>query len=190
MLEGEACDRKEVLSWRGGIYSISRGCIRHYGPAYSRWMFLLVGLSKERPILGDHPKAHILDFMKSGGFHADIMKSGKFHVKSKDHLQGIVTLWFKLCRASKCTLLFCTCISYFSKIHNHLFHVQDIQVLALLVVIMLYSIDWSFERKTYTWWSPKSSHSWFHEIWRISGEIHQISHMKSARFRKTNCQEW
>ena len=55
---------------------------------------------------------------------------------------------------------------------------------------------WSFDRKTYTWSSPKSSHSWnppdfmkssrfHHEIWRISvksmksgrlsGEIQQIS---------------
>ena len=32
----------------------------------------MFGLSKERPILGDHPKAHI-------------MKSGGFHVKSKRH---------------------------------------------------------------------------------------------------------
>ena len=30
-------------------------------------------------------------------------------------------------------------------------------------VYLHYSLDlfdWSFERKTYTWWSPKSSHSW------------------------------
>ena len=67
----------------------------------------MFGLSKERPILGDHPKAHIheiwrilcgfqvkpagfcADFMKSGGFHlksagfhADFMKSTRFQVKS------------------------------------------------------------------------------------------------------------
>ena len=49
----------------------------------------LIGLSKERPTLGDHPKAHILDFMKSGGFHVksarfhvDFMKSSRFQVKS------------------------------------------------------------------------------------------------------------
>ena len=41
-----------------------------------------IGLSKERPILADHPKAHILDFMKSGGFRTDFMKSGGFQVKS------------------------------------------------------------------------------------------------------------
>ena len=35
---------------------------------------------------------------------------------------------------------------------------------------------WSFERKSYTWWSPKSSHSWFHEIRQISGEIHWITY--------------
>ena len=52
----------------------------------------LIGLSKERPILGHHAKAHIL---KSGGFH---LKSGGFHVKSKDHLQGIVTLCFRFVR--------------------------------------------------------------------------------------------
>ena len=39
-----------------------------------------------------------MDFMKSGGFHTDFMKSGRFHVKSKDLLQGIVTLClFYLC---------------------------------------------------------------------------------------------
>ena len=45
----------------------------------------IFGLSKEGPILGDHPKAHILDFMKSGGFqvkyarfHTDVIKSGRF----------------------------------------------------------------------------------------------------------------
>ena len=42
----------------------------------------IFGLSKERPILGDHPKAHILDFMKYGRFHMDFMKSGGFQVKS------------------------------------------------------------------------------------------------------------
>ena len=30
--------------------------------------------------------------MKSTRFHVDFMKSGRFHVKSKDLLQGIVTL--------------------------------------------------------------------------------------------------
>ena len=35
-----------------------------------------------------------MDFMKSSGFHTDFMKSGGFHVKSKDLLQGIVTLCF------------------------------------------------------------------------------------------------
>ena len=58
----------------------------------------LVGLSKERPILGHHAKANILKsggfHVKSAGFHADFMKSARFHVKSKDHLQGIVTLCF------------------------------------------------------------------------------------------------
>ena len=34
----------------------------------SRAVFIF-GLSKERPILDHHAKAHILDFMKSGGFH-------------------------------------------------------------------------------------------------------------------------
>ena len=32
--------------------------------------------------------------VKSGRFHVDFMKSTGFHVKSKDHLQGIVTLCF------------------------------------------------------------------------------------------------
>ena len=39
----------------------------------------LFGLSKERPILDHHAKAHILDFMKS-------MKSGGFQVKSTQNL--------------------------------------------------------------------------------------------------------
>ena len=42
----------------------------------------VIGLSKERPILDHHAKAHILDFMKSGGFHTDFMKSDGFQVKS------------------------------------------------------------------------------------------------------------
>ena len=38
---------------------------------YKIWVNLVtvIGLSKERPILDHHAKAHILDFMKSGGFH-------------------------------------------------------------------------------------------------------------------------
>ena len=47
----------------------------------------LVGLSFfERPILGDHAKAHLCgfqwnpaDFVKYSRFHADFMKSGRFH---------------------------------------------------------------------------------------------------------------
>ena len=81
------------------------------------WCENLIGLSKERPILGDHPKAHIheirwilrnladftwnlVDFMKSGRFH---MKSSGFHVKStyktyksnisRKTLQFYVVLW-------------------------------------------------------------------------------------------------
>ena len=58
------------------------------------WFLLIFGLSKERPILGDHLKAHIheiwriscsrfhADFMKSSRFCADFMKSGEFQVKS------------------------------------------------------------------------------------------------------------
>ena len=56
-------------------------------PLYYRQMF---GHSKERPILGDHPKAHIHEIrqiscgfhVKSGRFHADFMKSGRFQVRS------------------------------------------------------------------------------------------------------------
>ena len=58
---------------------------------------ILIGLSKERPILGDHPKAHILEIwrisleiwqiscgfqVKSSRLHVDFMKSGRFHMKS------------------------------------------------------------------------------------------------------------
>ena len=77
---------------------------------------------------------------------------------------------------------------------------------SILRKLKIYLFGWSFERKTYTWWSPKSSHSWFHEIWRIlcgfhmkssrfheiwqiSCEIRQIScgfHMKSGRFHETH----
>ena len=68
---------------------------------------VIFGLSKERPIFGDNPKAHNfkirriscrfheiqqiscgfheirqfhVDFTKSGGFHADFTKSSRFHV--------------------------------------------------------------------------------------------------------------
>ena len=44
---------------------------------------LLLGLSKERPILDHHAKAHILDFMKSGGFQIRRI--------SKDQLPGMVS---------------------------------------------------------------------------------------------------
>ena len=62
---------------------------------------LFIGLSKERPILDHHAKAHILDFMKSGGFRTDFMKSGGFHTDftpetrrishMKDQLPGMVS---------------------------------------------------------------------------------------------------
>ena len=124
---------------------LNNACIFH--------LLSLIGLSKERPILGHHANAHIFEirrisceihpkpykirclnknssvwgvqgggydpgfheirghspspaFIKLnsfgwnicfykvlGGFHADFMKSARFHVKSKDHLQGIVTLF-------------------------------------------------------------------------------------------------
>ena len=43
-------------------------------------LIFMIGLSKERPILDHHAKAHVLDFMKSGGFRTDFMKSGRFHM--------------------------------------------------------------------------------------------------------------
>ena len=57
--------------------------------------------------------------------------------------------------------------------------------------------DWSFDRKTYTWSSPKSSHSWnpadftmkssgfHHEIWQISWNPWNLVDftMKSGRFQ-------
>ena len=64
---------------------------------------------------------------------------------------------------------------------------------------------WSFDRKTYTWSSPKSSHSWnpadfTREIRRISWnpwnladfthEIWQISPMKSGRFHEIHEIQW
>ena len=50
----------------------------------------IVGLSKERPILDHHAKAHILDFMKSGGFRTDF--TGEIRRISKDQLPGMVCL--------------------------------------------------------------------------------------------------
>ena len=44
--------------------------------------------------VGDYDQGFHEIRMKSAGFHADFMKSGGFHVKSKDLLQGIVTLCF------------------------------------------------------------------------------------------------
>ena len=40
-------------------------------------VFCMIGLSKERPVLGDHPKAHIHEIQWiSCGFH---VKSSRFH---------------------------------------------------------------------------------------------------------------
>ena len=50
---------------------LPRNCADYIGASQ-----MFIGLSKERPILGDHPKTHILDFMKFGGFH---VKSAGFH---------------------------------------------------------------------------------------------------------------
>ena len=52
---------------------------RRQSETAATWFSFLIGLSKERPILGDHPKAHILDF----GYRADFIKSGRFQVKSE-----------------------------------------------------------------------------------------------------------
>ena len=72
--------------------------------------FMLIGLSKERPILGDHAKAHMFGLRSEK--YPD--KAKEKHIKSawkayekcmkciwkaplfttKDHLQGIVTLYF------------------------------------------------------------------------------------------------
>ena len=59
----------------------------------------------------------------------------------------------------------------------------------MLLFASIVATVWSFERKTYTWSSRKSSHSWNPaDFVRISGEIPadfiRISHMKSAGFRK------
>ena len=61
-----------------------------------------------------------------------------------------------------------------------------------LITIVLATVYWSFDRKTYTWSSPKSSRSWnpadftmksggFHEI----REIQQISPWNPADFMKS-----
>ena len=70
--------------------------------AVTKYLKVFIGLSKERPILGDNPKAHkfawwkvlrfslksIVLFMKSGGFHwkelcfSLVLFTGAFHVKS------------------------------------------------------------------------------------------------------------
>ena len=92
----------------------------------------MIGLSKERPILDHHAKAHIL---KSSGFRVDFMKSGRFHMKSsRFHM--------------KCSG----------------FHVKS----------------------TYKSYKSKKNFS-FMECCR---KAMSCFHMKSAGFRKTNCQEW
>ena len=77
----------------------------------------MFGLSKvERPILDHHTKAHNL-------------KSGGFHVKSKDLLQGIITLCFHRCtklRSSNLVVRFFLDIlnleiSFISSVVGHLF---------------------------------------------------------------------
>ena len=68
---------------------------------------ILVGLSKERPILGDHAKAHIFGLRSENTPIKPRRSTWKAHEKrrfSKDHLQGIVTL--------------CLLISYFFIILN------------------------------------------------------------------------
>ena len=63
------------------------------------------------------------------------------------------------------------------------FFSQHLNVNVSILSSTVVSLCWSFKRKTYTWWSPKISHSWnpvdfvwiSPEIWWISGEIHQIS---------------
>ena len=62
--------------------------------------------------------------------------------------------------------------------------------LCILLVAVCTRPVWSFVRKTYTWWSPKSSHSWFHEIRWISCRFHvdfmksHRLHVKSGRFHE------
>ena len=58
---------------------------------------ILVGLSKERPILGDHAKAHIFGLRSENTPIKPRRSTWKAHEKrrfSKDHLQGIVTPMF------------------------------------------------------------------------------------------------
>ena len=73
---------------------------------------LFIGLSKERPILGDHAKAHIFGLRSENTLikpRRSTWKAHEKHMKSmksvwkkplfmtKDHLQGIVTLCFYPC---------------------------------------------------------------------------------------------
>ena len=48
------------------------------------------------------------------------------------------------------------------------------------------SYYWSFERKTYTWWSRKSSYFWFTQ-WEYPNKAKE-KHMKSIRFSKDHLQ--
>ena len=74
----------------------------------------LFGLSKERPILGDHPKAHIHEIrpisgeirriscrfhLKSAGFHADFVRISPAEIRriSKDQLPGMVSPMLQIC---------------------------------------------------------------------------------------------
>ena len=50
------------------------------------WTF--IGLSKERPILGDHPKAHIHEIWQISWNLADFMKSSRFYMKSGFHVKS------------------------------------------------------------------------------------------------------
>ena len=61
---------------------------------------------------------NLLDFMKSTRFHADFMKSSGFHVKSKDLLQGSVTL---------CFILVCLSIERPILDHHPKAHIHEIQ---------------------------------------------------------------
>ena len=53
-------------------------------------------------------------------------------------------------------------------------HVRHVALYTFSTAMLLALFHWSFVRKTYTWWSPKSSQSWFHEIQWILCRFHEI----------------
>ena len=83
------------MQWRDLLLVMNLGTASTMKVWFQNFTILLIGLSKERPILGDHTKAHIFGLRSEN----TPTKPRRSTTKSttKDHLQGIITLCFYFC---------------------------------------------------------------------------------------------